>query len=192
MYLQSRKHHFGDNLWQENVFGLAASSWRTHKAAFVSDRIRVKQDLWHDGALWINLVLILGGNIKKKLNARTECDTTKTSTRNRESFSVLENGTMNQKSRQKIAQTHNFSIQGFKKLHCGCLFIAKTLNVAHTKTHTDTNIQKHTHRFQSGNTKKWRNLAKLVLKTFKMTFVTSQHNSLCYLNRSFFGVFLLL
>lgn len=74
MYLQSRKHHFGDNLWHENVFGLAASSWRTHMAAFVLDGITVKQDLWHDGALWINLVLILGGNRKKKLTARTECD----------------------------------------------------------------------------------------------------------------------
>lgn len=30
-YLQSRKHHFGDNLWKENIFGLAASSWKTNK-----------------------------------------------------------------------------------------------------------------------------------------------------------------
>lgn len=34
LYSQSRKHHFGDNLWKENVFGLAASSWMTHKPMF--------------------------------------------------------------------------------------------------------------------------------------------------------------
>lgn len=130
---------------------------------------------------------------KQNLTAGTECDTTKNHHKKQRNFFSVRKWSYEAKVKAKNHTNTWFQYTRFEKLQCGCLFIAKTFNVAHTKTHTDTNtdIQKHTdtHRFQSGNTKKWWNLARLVLKTFNMTFVTFQHSSLYCLNTSFLEFF---